>query len=377
MKKRLSALLIMLCLMLSGCGGEVIKGGIDSGSSFNYEENAKETSQAEQAEANLQSEQAEQEEENQQNEENLQSKVETDAQTTDNDTENNKNSATSKKSSKKIASASVIPPYTDEPYVIVNDNVPQFAQSELTTTSFEQYSELDSLGRCGVAYACIGKDLMPTEKRESISKVKPSGWQSVKYNCVEGRYLYNRCHLIGYQLSGENINPQNLITGTRYLNIDGMLSFENMVADYVEDTGNHVMYRVTPVYEGDNLVASGVQMEAQSVEDNGEGISFNVYCYNVQPGVTIDYANGDSKLDDTVQTASATATKKKQKTKKTNKATTEQNEPVTEEAKSETVYITDTGSKYHSAGCRYLKSSHEISLDEAEARGYEPCSVCR
>lgn len=190
--------------------------------------------------------------------------------------------------------------YIDDPYVTVDNNVPNFSDSDLAsaTESFETYSELDALGRCGVAYASVGIDLMPTEKRGSIGQVKPTGWQTVKYDCVDGKYLYNRCHLIGYQLTAENANKQNLITGTRYLNVDGMLPFENMVADYVQETGNHVLYRVTPIFEGDNLVASGVQMEALSVEDNGEGVSFNVYCFNVQPDVLIDYATGESSLLD-------------------------------------------------------------------------------
>ena len=181
-------------------------------------------------------------------------------------------------------------------YVVINDNIPEFAESYYTTESFESYSELDSLGRCGVAFANLSKDTMPTEERGEIGSVKPSGWQSVKYDIVDGKYLYNRCHLIGYQLSGENANEKNLITGTRYMNVDGMLPFENEVADYIEETGNHVLYRVTPIFEGENLVASGVQMEAESVEDRGEGIQFNVYVYNCQPGIEIDYATGESSL---------------------------------------------------------------------------------
>lgn len=186
--------------------------------------------------------------------------------------------------------------YSGNDYIVLNDNVPNFSKSDLTTTSFEKYSPLDSLGRCGVAYANIGTDIMPTEKRESISSVKPSGWQSVKYDIVEGKYLYNRSHLIGYQLTAENANDRNLITGTRYFNATLMLPYENMVADYIKETGNHVLYRVTPVYKGNNLVATGVQMEAKSVEDDGEGIEFNVFVYNVQPGITIDYATGNSAL---------------------------------------------------------------------------------
>lgn len=194
-----------------------------------------------------------------------------------------------------------LPAYSDSPYVELNYNKPLFKAGEKNNKkAFEKYSELDELGRCGVAYANICKELMPTEERESIGMVKPSGWQTVKYmGLVDGNYLYNRCHLIGYQLAGENANEKNLITGTRYLNVDGMLPFENKVADYINShKKNHVLYRVTPIYEGDNLVASGVQMEAYSVEDKGKGVCFNVYCYNVQPGVIIDYSNGKSNLAD-------------------------------------------------------------------------------
>lgn len=190
---------------------------------------------------------------------------------------------------------SEIPEYSGEPYIEVNGNEPDFPEEEWAEESFETYSELDSLGRCGVAYANVGTDLMPTEKRGNIGHVKPSGWQTVKYDIVDGKYLYNRCHLIGYQLSGENANKGNLITGTRYMNVEGMLPFENMVADYVKETDNHVLYRVTPMFDGNDLVAKGVHMEAYSVEDAGEGISYNVYVYNVQPGIEIDYATGESE----------------------------------------------------------------------------------
>ena len=201
-------------------------------------------------------------------------------------------------------SLSDVEPYSGSAYVAVNGNIPYFTSSELTTTSFELYSALDSLSRCGTAYACIGQDLMPTEERGSIGSVKPSGWHTVRYNgVVDGNYLYNRCHLIGFQLSGENANERNLITGTRYLNIDGMLPFENMVADYVQETNNHVLYRVTPVFEGDNLLAAGVLMEGYSVEDDGDGICFCIFAYNVQPGVTINYATGDSTLDGAASTS--------------------------------------------------------------------------
>lgn len=180
-------------------------------------------------------------------------------------------------------------------YVAINNNVPQFSENEITTQSYESYAPLDSLGRCGTAVACIGQDLMPTDERGSIGMVKPTGWHTVKYDNVDGKYLYNRCHLIGYQLTGENANERNLITGTRYLNIEGMLPYENLVADYIRETGNHVMYRVTPVFEGKNLLADGVIMEGYSVEDQGAGVSFCIYAYNAQPGIQIDYATGNSQ----------------------------------------------------------------------------------
>ena len=200
-----------------------------------------------------------------------------------------------------------IPKYNGKAYTVLNNNKPSFTSSDLKNKSYEHYGKLDSLGRCSVAIACIGKNLMPREKRGSIGKVKPTGWHTVKYDIVDGKYLYNRCHLIGYQLTGENANERNLITGTRYLNVDGMLPFEDMVADYVKETGNHVLYRVTPVYKGKNLVAHGVKMEAKSVEDKGKGICFNVFVHNIQPGITIDYATGDSQLSNNDGTNSQTS----------------------------------------------------------------------
>lgn len=192
-------------------------------------------------------------------------------------------------------SAEEVPQYKGDPYIVIDENEPGFTEEEITDQSFESYSELDSLGRCGQATASVGKDIMPTQKREGIGQVKPSGWHTVKYDNVDGKYLYNRCHLLGYQLTAENANEKNLITGTRYMNVEGMLPFENMVADYVKETGNHVMYRVTPIFEGENLVAKGVEMEARSVEDQGESISFHVFVYNVQPDIEIDYATGESR----------------------------------------------------------------------------------
>lgn len=189
-----------------------------------------------------------------------------------------------------------IPPFDGVPYVIIHDNMPEFKEEDFNTDSFEFYSELDSLGRCGEAFSNIGIDLMPTKERGSISGVKPTGWHTVKYDFIEGKYLYNRCHLIGYQLTGENANKKNLMTCTRSMNVKGMLPFENMVADYIKETNNHVLYRVRPIYEDDHLLANGVTIEAKSVEDHGEGISFYVFIYNAEKGVTIDYKTGDSKV---------------------------------------------------------------------------------
>ena len=197
-----------------------------------------------------------------------------------------------------VVSLDDIPEFSGSPYVAINNNQPSFTEDDYTTKAFEEYAQLDYLGRCGVTYACVGVEIMPTEKRGDIGMVKPTGWVTAKYDFVDGKYLYNRCHLIGFQLTGENANTSNLITGTRYMNTQGMLPFENMIADYVKETENHVLYRVTPIFDGENLVANGVQMEAWSVEDDGEGVCFNVYCYNVQPGVVIDYATGESWLDE-------------------------------------------------------------------------------
>lgn len=263
-------------------------------------------------------------------------------------------------------SLDAIPAYDGKANVAVNNNEPFFTDSDMTTTAFENYSDLDSLGRCGVAYANICKDIMPTEERGKIGMIKPSGWHTVKYDVIKDRYLYNRCHLIGYQLAGENANPKNLITGTRYLNVEGMLPFENLVADYVNNTGNHVLYRVTPMFSGSNLVANGVLIEAKSVEDNGGGILFNVYCYNVQPGVGINYENGDSWLDGTTGSASSGLD------------SSAAEDSAADSSNSETmVHITATGKKYHRAGCRTLKKSDtEVTLDEAKSMGLSPCGIC-
>lgn len=246
-----------------------------------------------------------------------------------------------------------LPEYDGQAYVELNGNVPTFTEEELTTTSFEYYSDLDELGRCGTAYACIGTDLMPTEPRQSIGQVKPSGWQTVKYDFVDGKYLYNRCHLIGFQLTGENANEKNLITGTRYLNVTGMLPFENLTADYIKETDNHVLYRVTPVFQGDDLVASGVIIEAMSVEDGGDGVLFNVYCYNVQPGVTIDYADGSSAAQDS-------------------------------DGQEVTLVLNTNTKKFHLPTCSSVTDMKEEyrqeytgSRDLLTAQGYSPCGRCK
>ena len=253
-----------------------------------------------------------------------------------------------------------IPEYSGEPYIEINGNEPDFDQDQITDKSFEEYSQLDSLGRCQEAEASIGEELMPTEERGSIGQIKPSGWHTVKYDNVDGKYLYNRCHLIGYQLTAENANEENLITGTRYMNVEGMLPFENMVADYIKETGNHVMYEVTPVYDGDDLVASGVHMEGYSVEDEGEGISFNIYAYNVQPGIEIDYATGESR-----------------------EAKDSAGDSSNETQEGEYVINTNTG-KFHRPDCSSVedikpenKKEYTGSREELTKQGYEPCGRCR
>lgn len=247
--------------------------------------------------------------------------------------------------------------WNGQPYAAVNGNVPGFSEKDLTAASFESYSELDSLGRCGTAFACLGQDLMPRGERGDISGIHPTGWHSVQYDFIDGKNLYNRCHLIGWQLSGEDANRKNLITGTRYMNVEGMLPFENMVADYIKETGCHVLYRVTPVFQGSNLVADGVLMEAMSVEDQGESISFCVFVPNVQPGVAIDYADGSSRPADS------------------------QSSPENEEA----IYIVNTNTRrFHLPSCssvREMKESNREnftgSREELIEEGYIPCGKCR
>lgn len=297
-----------------------------------------------------------------------------------------------------------IPEYSGNPYVELNGNVPYFTDEELSTTAFELYSELDALGRCGAAYANVCKEIMPTEERGSIGMVKPTGWHTVKYDCITDRYLYNRCHLIGYQLAGENANEKNLITGTRYMNVDGMLPFENEVADYVNDTDNHVLYRVTPVFSGNNLLASGVIIEAKSVEDNGAGVQFNVYCYNVQPGISIDYTDGqswengssntsESDNEETQATAvlqGQTATQsdtissqQEQSAEQTDNAGGQEQPSVSETPAASggdtMVWLSATGEKYHSINnCGRMNPDNATQVTEEYAinNGYGKCSKC-
>ena len=281
---------------------------------------------------------------------------------------------------------SAVPAYSGKAYITVNNNVPFFTEADLqkAVNSYESYSNLDSLGRCGVCIASVGKDIMPTEERGNIGQVKPTGWQTVKYNgVVDGNYLYNRCHLIGYQLTGENANEKNLITGTRYMNVDGMLPFENMVADYVKSTNDHVLYRVTPIFEGNNLVANGVLMEAESVEDNGAGLLFNVYVYNVQPGVSIDYASGMSEIDGTVIVAAeepSTKVENTEQVQQTEQVVAETPQPVAEGNS----YVLNTNTKkFHYTWCSSVdemkpKNREDFtgSRDDVIARGFVPCKRC-
>jgi DNA-entry nuclease len=250
-----------------------------------------------------------------------------------------------------------IPAYSGEPFAVLEDNMPRFSLEDYVTKSYETYGDLDALNRCTYTVACIGRDLMPTQERENIGMVRPTGWVTAKYDFVDGKYLYNRCHLIGFQLTGENANERNLITGTRYMNVQGMLPFENMVADYIKETGNHVLYRVIPVFEGNNPLASGVTMEAWSVEDNGEGICFYVYAYNVQPGVEIDYTTGESRLA----------------------------EPVVGEGEDVKTYVVNTGSgKFHDGTCPQAisikpenKESFETTRSQMLAWSFVPAGCCK
>ncbi len=264
-----------------------------------------------------------------------------------------------------------IPEYTNSPYVEINGNKPDFSEKDKTKTkSFEKYSRLDKLGRCGAAYANISTDIMPTKERESISSVKPTGWEQTTYTFIENGYLYNRCHLIGYQLTGENANERNLITGTRYMNVEGMLPFENEVAEYVTSTKNHVLYRVTPVFDGDNLLANGVEMEAWSVEDNGKGVCFNVFCYNVQPGVLITYSSGKNIPE-------------KKYTVKSN-VSGNRSKAITARDNTVRTYILNTSSnKFHLTTCDAVKKmkaknkkTYRGTRSSLLNNDYKPCGFC-
>lgn len=263
---------------------------------------------------------------------------------------------------------SVVPKFSGKPYCLLNDNIPDFTENEKKSKiAFENYSNLDALGRCGTAYVNICLEIMPTEERGTIGQIRPSGWQLTKYDNVDGKYLYNRCHLIGYQLAGENANEKNLITGTRYFNVSGMLPFENEVTEYVKATGNHVLYRVTPVYEGDNLVAAGVQMEAYSVEDDGAGICFHVFVYNSQPGIEIDYATGESRIMEEDSGISSQEVVESSK-----------------EASDEQTYVINTNTKrFHLPTCSSVddmkeKNKKEVtcSREDLITDGYVPCQRC-
>ena len=296
------------------------------------------------------------------------------------------------------------PAYSGEAFIELNENAPLFTDEEKKSTdAFEYYDSLDELGRCGVAYANICPELMPTEERGSIGEIRPSGWHTVKYpDLIEDNYLFNRSHLIAYSLAGENANPLNLITGTRFLNQETMQIFELKVLDYVRDTGNHVLYRVTPVFEGDNLLASGVQMEAWSVEDEGKGICFNVYCYNVQPGIKIDYATGDSEValgqdaemlkpEDTVTAdtnkPSENAVVGENASTDNNLETNDQengNQGGSDFESEERTYVLNTSSKkVHLPECNSVndmadhnKEEYVGTLNELKSKGYSPCGRC-
>lgn len=283
----------------------------------------------------------------------------TDNTTEDKITTDSEKTATDTESAKESEHIDItkLPAYSGSPYTVVNGNIPNFSSAELTTKSYEKYAPLDSLGRCGVTIASIGRDIMPTEDRGSIGSVKPTGWHTVRYDNVDGKYLYNRCHLIGFQLTGENANTRNLITGTRYMNVDGMLPFENMVADFIRETGEHVLYRVTPVFYGDELVCRGVAMEAMSVEDEGDSICFFVYCYNVQPDVDIDYATGESRLSATTLPSG--------------------------EDRNGTFILNTNSKKIHKPTCSYAKSisdqnrrQHTGNIADLLKEGYEKAGCC-
>lgn len=317
---------------------------------------------------------------------------------TDSDAQSGKGLLGTSRSDESVSLAD-IPDYDGTPYIQLENNTPDFTEDEKEVTeAFETYSELDSLGRCGQAYANICPEIQPTEERGAIGNVRPSGWHTVKYNdLIDGNYLYNRCHLIAYCLAGENANEKNLITGTRYLNIEGMLPFEEMINDYVDKTGNHVLYRVTPIFDGDNLVASGVEMEGWSVEDEGAGICFHVYCYNVQPGIGINYADGtswESTSDERVNARKSGNTEQEngmaydasaEQPAAEIQGHTQNLEPIGDSRNEATqTYILNTNTKkIHRPTCSSVdqmkeknKQTYEGTVEELENMGYTPCKKC-
>lgn len=281
-----------------------------------------------------------------------------------------------------------IPIFSGEPYVELEGNVPRLSLEEGLPTGYEVYSELDGLGRCGAAVALVGPETMPEEPRGAIGQIKPTGWRLVRYDFIDGKYLYNRCHLIAYQLAGENDNEKNLITGTRYMNVTGMLPFENRVGGYVRSTGGHVLYRVTPVFRGDNLLADGVEMEALSLEDNGEGVCFHVFVYNAQPGVSIDYATGESRLArEDAPSLPAAAQPSVVASVQDVPAQPEESVPAGEAAGEgeEVAYVLNLRSrKFHYPDCKGVAAMSEKnkalftgSREELLERGFEPCGQCK
>lgn len=367
MNERLKSLLSVVCLIavlltaFAGCDSETASDTITDGFEITEENQTKANATEDATENTIADKATEKSEE----------------KTTEKATQKaDKNDSVGDGNSKAVLSK--IPDYSGSPYVVINDNIPSFNKYELVTKGYETYASLDSLGRCGGAVASCGREIMPkaNEERGSISSVKPSGWVQAQYDCVSGKYLYNRCHLLGWQLSAENANKRNLITGTRYMNTEGMLPFENMVADYIRETNNHVAYRVTPIYDGSDLVATGVQMEAYSVEDDGEGICFNVFCYNVQPGVEIDYSTGKSWSDGSSET-----TKKyvAVPVETTERYVEENNIPVSYDT-----YVYSVNSdKFHYPSCRYAKQikpsnycEYTGSRQDMINKGYTPCKNC-
>lgn len=361
MKKsnRLLPLLLCILLCLTGCGSAQPQGSreISSVQQTEQNENASGTESSAGSESSAASE-----------------------------TSSEQNKISSRSASKKNSDPYHVSGYSGSPYVEINHNKPRFSHKQKTSTkSFESYGELDSLGRCTTAKACIGQDLMPTEPRDAIGMIRPTGWHTVKYDrsVISDLYLYNRCHLIAYSLTGENANEKNLITGTRYMNVEGMEPFEMQVADYIRDTGNHVFYRVTPIFKGNNLLASGVQMEARSVEDNGSGICFNVYCYNVQPGIKINYANGESRL------SSGTDAKNSSGNSGSSDSSSRQNSGNSSalsdsNSKHAQTYVLNTNTKkFHLPGCSSIssmKNSNKKTLKTTRKKliqaGYSPCGNC-